>query len=96
MRRMHRSHDFSDLRASIFVADATKTRAAADALKAKHEARLGDVQERERQAIAASDAARQAVAKADDARVKADAKEKEFQDKIDRLQAGLRAASADF
>jgi hypothetical protein len=37
------------------------------------------------------DAARQAAARADEARRKAEAKEKEFTDKIDRLQVELRS-----
>ena len=45
--------------------------------------------EKEQQAIEVGEVARQAVARADDARRKADAKEKDFTDRIDRLKAAL-------
>jgi hypothetical protein len=61
----------------------------ADRLRAAQEKLFCEAQDKERQAIQAGDAARQAAARADEARRKAEAKEKEFTDKIDRLKAEL-------
>jgi hypothetical protein len=65
-------------------AAAEKIRVDADELRQRHEQRLHDVQARERKARAGAEDGRQAIAKAD-------AKEKQFQAKIDLLQETLRA-----
>jgi hypothetical protein len=77
------------------TAKAAKVVADAEALKAEHERRLGDVQAREQQAATTADVARKAAAIANAARGKAEAKEKEFNGKIDRLRAELSAVSAE-
>jgi hypothetical protein len=61
----------------------------ADQLRAAQEKLFCEAQGKERQAIQAGEAARQAVAGADAARLKAEAAEKTFTDKIDRLKAAL-------
>jgi hypothetical protein len=75
--------------ANSIKADADKTRIDADKVLQRHELQLFAAQDRERAALASTQASRQAVAKSD-------AKEREFQTKIDRLREELRAISADW
>jgi hypothetical protein len=58
-------------------------------LRLRHEQQLHDAQAKERKALASAQASRQAIAKAD-------AKEREYQARIDRLREELRAISADW
>jgi hypothetical protein len=73
------------------LADAATERAVARELRRTAEEQLSSVQDKEQQAIAAADAARQAGAKAAVAQRKAEAKEKELTGKLRRLQDELRA-----
>jgi hypothetical protein len=75
--------------ANSIKADADKTRIDADRVLQRHELQLFAAQDRERAALASTQASRQAVAKAE-------AKEREFQTKIDRLREELRTISADW
>jgi hypothetical protein len=70
--------------ANSIKADADTTKADADKVLQRHELQLFAAQDRERTALASTQASRQAVAKAE-------AKEREFQAKIDRLREELRA-----
>jgi hypothetical protein len=72
--------------ANSIKAEADKTKADADKVLQRHELQLFAAQDRERTALASTQASRQAVAKAE-------AKEREFQAKIDRLREELRALS---
>jgi hypothetical protein len=75
--------------ANSIKAEADKTKADADKVLQRHEVQLFAAQDRERAALASTQASRQVVAKAE-------AKEREFQTKIDRLREELRAISADW
>jgi len=75
--------------ANSVKADAEKTKADADKVLQRHELQLFAAQDRERAALASTQVSRQAVAKAE-------AKEREYQAKIDRLREELRAISADW
>jgi hypothetical protein len=75
--------------AEAIKADADKTKADADELHQRCAQQLHDAQDSERKALASAQASRQAVAKAD-------AKEGEFQAKVDRLREKLRTISADW
>jgi len=69
--------------AAKVLADADAQRAAASELRRNAEEQLHG-------GMKAGDAARQAVARADAARLKAEQKEKQFDDKINRLTAALQ------
>jgi chromosome segregation ATPase len=73
--------------AETIRADAVRTNADADELRQRHERQLHDAQDAERKALASAQASRQAIAKAE-------AKEREFQGKINRLREAISASSA--
>jgi hypothetical protein len=72
--------------------DAARTLADADRLRAAQQNLLCETQNKERQAVEAADAARRAAAKADEAQRNADAREKDFANRIDRLKVALSEA----
>jgi hypothetical protein len=77
--------------AAAIRADAARVREAAATTLADAERVAAGIQDKERQATEADAAARQAATKAAAAQREAKAAEKKFTDKIDRLQAELRA-----
>ena len=77
--------------ASDILAAAKAERAAAEEIRCTAERAAEGILAKEREAVAADAAARQAGAKAAVAQRKAEAAEKKFTDKIDRLQNELRA-----
>jgi hypothetical protein len=81
--------DEADAKAKAILDEANRQAADTASLRRDLEDQLRGARAKEQRATEATDAAHQAAARAGEARRKAEAKEKEFTDKIDRLKAEL-------